>query len=193
MSRSSVGRNIEVRQDHFVLEKRAALVIALVLMVLGVVLRLLPHPPNFAPVTAIAIFGGAVLPRRLAIWTPLILMMVSDAIIGFHNLIVLTWGCYALTALASSQWLRDLRLIRGVVLTLSSSVFFFVVTNFGVWITSGMYAHSWAGLANCYVLALPFFRNSLLSDVFYTGVFFAAYRLAIIGVRASFLVQSQVE
>jgi hypothetical protein len=156
-------------------EKRAALLIAFSLMAAGIVLRLLPHAPNFAPVTAIAIFGGAVLPRRLAIWTPLGLVVISDAIIGFYSLIAVTWGCYVLTALASSWWLRKPRLAKGAALTVASSLFFFVVTNFAVWLSSGMYAHTWAGIAQCYYLALPFFRNSLLSDLLYTGALFAAY------------------
>ena len=161
-----------VSEEHF------ALSIAFCLILIGVGLRLLPHPANFAPVTAIAIFGGAVLPRRIAIWTPLALMMVSDAIIGFHGLIAVTWGCYALTALASSRWLRTIRATRLASITLASSLFFFVVTNFAVWLTSGMYAHSWGGLGRCFYLALPFFRNSLLSDAFYTAALFGVYRLA---------------
>lgn len=158
--------------------KRYELTVALTLLSAGVCLRLLPHPANFAPVTAIAVFGGAVLPKRLAVWTPLVLMMVSDAIIGFHSLIAVTWGCYALTALASSRWLRRGGAWLTATLTVSSSVLFYGVTNFAVWATSGMYAHTWVGLARCYVLAVPFFRNSLLSDVLYTAALFGAYRLA---------------
>ncbi len=154
------------------------LVIAFFLIILAVSLRLLPHPANFAPVAAVAIFGGAILPRRLAVWVPLAVMMISDAIIGFHILIPLTWGCYALTALASSYWLRERNILRGAFLTVSSSVGFFVITNFGVWATSGMYAHSWTGLSRCYGLALPFFRNTFLSDLIYTGALFGLYALA---------------
>jgi hypothetical protein len=159
-------------------EKHLQVIIALGLMIAGIILRLLPHPPNFAPVTAIAIFGGAVLPRRLAILAPLGLMVISDAIIGFYSMIYLTWGCYVLTALASSLWLRRPNLLRGSVLTLSSSVFFFIVTNFAVWLSSGMYVHSLAGLTQCYYMALPFFRNSLLSDMLYTAALFTVYVMA---------------
>lgn len=160
-------------------EQRRALALAGVLMLAGVGLRLLPHPANFAPVTAIAIFGGAVLPRRLSIWVPVGLMMVSDVLIGLHSLIVVTWGCYALTALFSSLYLKRPRLASTATLTLSSSLGFFVVTNFAVWLTSGMYTHSWSGLVHCYFLALPFFRNSLLSDLLYTAALFSVYWLAL--------------
>ncbi|HCM51534.1 TPA: hypothetical protein DIS56_00120 [Candidatus Saccharibacteria bacterium] len=153
--------------------------IAVCLIAIVVSLRLLPHPANFAPVAAAAIFGGAVLPRRLALAVPLAAMIASDLIIGLHDLVLLTWGSYALFALTSSFWLRKLTLLRGATLTISASLFFFVVTNFGVWLTSGMYAHTWAGLVRCYELALPFFRNTLMSDIVYTAVLFGAYGLAI--------------
>src|SRR4051812_23161113 len=93
--------------------KKLNIAIVFYLILLVVTLRLLPHPANFAPVAAVAIFGGAILPRKLAVWVPLAAMVVSDLIIGLHSLILLTWGCYALIALASSYWLRKLTLIRG--------------------------------------------------------------------------------
>ncbi|MDB5184976.1 MAG: hypothetical protein JWN38_784 [Candidatus Saccharibacteria bacterium] len=153
-------------------------VLAVCLITIGVMLRILPHPANFAPITAIALFGGAVLPKKVAVWVPLVAMMVSDAFIGFYQLMPLIWACYLLIALASSQWLRSGNLYTGVTLTAAASIFFFVITNFGVWLTSGMYSHTWSGLVSCYTLALPFFRNTFLSDVVYTAVLFGAYALA---------------
>jgi hypothetical protein len=112
------------------------LAIAVCLILLGITLRILPHPANFAPIAAISIFGGAVLPKRAAIWVPLIAMILSDAIIGFYSLMPLIWACYLLIALASSRWLGSV--FTGVTLTVLSSLFFFIVTNFGVWLTSGI-------------------------------------------------------
>lgn len=155
--------------------KTTNFLVAITLIVFAVFLRVLPHPANFAPVAGVAIFGGSVLPRRLAVWVPLGAMIISDAVIGFHDLILLTWGCYVLTALASSIWFRKLSLGRGIGLTLAGSIFFFAVTNFGVWLKSGMYAHTLSGLAECYTLALPFFRNTILSDLIYTGLLFGIY------------------
>lgn len=159
-------------------KKSLNITLAACLIVLAVSLRVLPHPANFAPVAAIAIFGGAVLPRRLAIWAPLAAMILSDAIIGFHHLILVTWGCYALIALASSLTMRKPSLTRGLALTLGSSLFFFFVTNFAVWMWDDMYSHTAAGLALCYQMALPFFRNTMLSDLFYSGALFGIYALA---------------
>ncbi len=152
--------------------------IAVCLILIGVTMRILPHPANFAPITAISIFGGAVLPKRIAIWVPLAAMIVSDAIIGFYSLMPLIWACYLLIALASSRWLRTGNLLTGIKLTVSASLFFFIVTNFGVWLTSGMYSRTWSGLVSCYTLALPFFRNTFLSDAIYTAALFGIYALA---------------
>lgn len=155
--------------------ERLQLAAALVLVVLGVALRLLPHPANFAPIAAVAIFGGAVLPRRIAVWVPLTAMVVSDLFIGFYGMMPITWGCYLLIAAAGSQWLRRPNLFRGATLALASSLFFFAVTNFAVWLTSGMYAHTWAGFVHCYVMALPFFRNTAASDLLYVVTLFTIY------------------
>lgn len=159
--------------------KRTNLLIALTLIGLAVLLRILPHPPNFAPVAAIALFGGAVLPRRLALIAPLLAMIVSDFFMGFHNLVLVTWGAYALIALASSQWLRKSNLSRGAFLTMSSSVFFFTITNFAVWFEGNLYPRTFAGLQQCFTLALPFFRNTFLSDMVYTAALFSLYALAV--------------
>lgn len=172
------------------LGRHSDLIIALGLIGAGTAMRLLPHPANFAPIAAIAIFGGSVLPRRLAIWVPLAAMMISDWFIGLHNLIILTWGCYALTAWASSVWLKRPTWWRGLILTVGGSVGFFVVTNFGVWLVGGMYPHTWSGIASCYGLALPFFRNTAASDLLYTGALFGLYALAT--GRARYSIKSDV-
>ncbi len=148
--------------------------IAILLVMLAVLVRIMPHPANFAPVTAVAIFGGAVLPRRLAIVAPLLAMAVSDLIIGTYDwrIMLTVWTCYATTAYVSSHVLRRPRMTRGAVLTLAASLSFFVITNFAVWAASGMYAHTWTGLEECYLSALPFLRNTVLSDASYTVLLF---------------------
>jgi len=166
--------------------KRLQVGIALCLIVAAVALRLLPHPANFAPVAAVAIFGGAMLPRRIALWVPLAVMVASDMFIGFYTMMPVTWACYGLIALVSSHWLRKPGLAKGAALTLGSSLFFFVVTNFAVWATSGMYAHTWAGLAHCYVMAVPFFRNTAASDLVYTAALFGMAFLINAIVRSRF-------
>jgi hypothetical protein len=158
--------------------------LAIGLIVAGVMIRLLPLLTgghlgnNFAPVGAIALFGGVYLGKRYALWLPLIIMMVSDVFLGYHSLILLTWGSFALIAMLG-LWLRNHKNIPNIVVgTVTGSLLFFFITNFGVWAFTGMYAKSFAGLVQCYVMAVPFFRNTLASDLFYVAAFFGAYELA---------------
>jgi hypothetical protein len=140
--------------------------------------RLLPHPPNFTPIGAIALFGGAHLRERWqAFVVPLAAMVVSDLIIGWHQLVPLVYGSFALTVVIG-MWLHDRKTmwpITGAALT--SSVLFFIVTNFGVWALGSMYAKTLSGLVAAYVAAIPFFRNTVTGDLFYTAVLFGGFGL----------------
>jgi hypothetical protein len=153
--------------------------IAIALVIFGVVARLLPHPANLAPVGAIALFGGAILPRRFGWWLPLVVMLVSDSIIGFYHGIVFTWAAFLLVGLFGMGLRGQNSWFRVPLGALGSSVIFFAVSNFGVWAQGQIYAHSWAGLTQCYEMALPFFRNTLLGDLIYASVLFGVYALAV--------------
>ena len=165
--------------------KYAVIGVVVLLIGLAVLARLLPHPANFAPVAAVAIFGGAVLPRRLAVITPLLAMVVSDVIIGMYDwrIMCTVWACYGVTAYVSNCVLKKPTVVRGMALTLAASCFFFAVTNFAVWAASGMYAHTWQGLSDCYYMALPFFRNTILSDGLYVTLLFGIFAAANIVIR----------
>lgn len=154
------------------------MLIALVLMLGGIAFRLLPHDPNFAPVGAIALFGGAILAWRTALWLPLLIMIISDLVIGFYNGIEFTWLAFVLVAVFGLLFRRSPLTIRVSVGALGGGLLFFVVSNFGVWLTSGMYVHSFEGLVQCYYAALPFLRNTLMGDVVFGVVLFGAYELA---------------
>jgi hypothetical protein len=155
------------------------LLIALALILFAVVSRVLPHPPNFAPIAAIALFSGAILPKRLALTLPLIAMIVSDIFIGMHDLVLVTWGSFVLLALIASYGLKKATAVKVFAYSFLGSVLFFVVTNFAVWLSSGMYPRTLAGLIECYTLAIPFFRNTMLGDFVYSGIIFGAYYLAL--------------
>src|SRR5689334_15413324 len=131
-------------------------------------LRLVPHPPNFTPIGAMAIFSGAYLGRRgLAFVAPLGAMLLSDAIIGFYSGFWITYLAVALIVLLGSLALSRRSVIRIGLAAIASSALFFVVSNFGTWALSGMYPHSFAGLEACYVAAIPFFQNTIAGDLFY--------------------------
>ncbi len=151
---------------------------ALLLILAGILIRVLPHPANFTPLTALALFSGTVLSPGLALTVPVAAMIASDLVLGPHPLFWLTWGCFLLTVLIGF-WVRNRRsVLRIAAGTLAGSVLFFLLTNLGVFLFQDFYEKSWTGLAQCYAMALPFFRNSLLGDIFYTAVFFGVWHLA---------------
>lgn len=153
--------------------QHAWLVVGLILV--GIVSRLVPHPWNATPLTAIALFGGTYLSKRFAILLPLAIVAVSDLFLGWHSTIPFTWGAFAVTGWLA-WWIRvrpsAARIVAG---SLLGSVIFFIVTNFGVWATQTLYPKTSSGLWECYVAGLPFFRNALAGDLIYTSVLFGMY------------------
>lgn len=150
----------------------------LVAMILAAGLsRLLPHPPNFAPIGALALFGGAQFAdKRVAFLVPLAAMLLSDLVLGFYAHMGWVYGSFALIT-CLGLWLRSHRRawpIAGASLLASS--LFFLITNFGVWM-NGTTASGLAGLTACYVAAIPFFGNTLLGDGFYALVLFGGLAL----------------
>ena len=151
--------------------------LAIALVIAGVTLRLLPHPQNFTPVAALALFSGFVFRPALALTLPLTIMIISDLWIGVHSLFLLTWGSF-LAVSAMGTWLarRD-GMHRILIGSLAGSVLFFIVTNLGVFFIDKMYPMSWAGFYECFLMALPFFRNSVAGDLFYVSVIFSVFAL----------------
>lgn len=149
--------------------------LAIGLIFLGVSARLLPHPANFAPMGAIAIFSGLILPRRLALWLPLAALLVSDIFLGFYHwpIMLTVYASLLLTTWISGRLSLKFAPVAG--LTLLSSIFFFLTTNAAVWGFGTLYTHDLAGLGQSYLMAMPFFRNSLLSDLFFTGLLVGTY------------------
>jgi hypothetical protein len=151
----------------------------LVLILLAAASRLLPHPPNFAPVAAMGLFAGAFAGRRYAWLVAFGALLASDLVLGFYHPVSMFWNylAYAACLLLGSGWLaRNRSLGRIASAVLASAVTFFVLSNFGMW-ASGYYPRTWDGLVQCYVQALPFFRNTLASDVVYSAVLFGGYAL----------------
>ena len=152
--------------------------LALALVALGVLFRLLPHPGNFTPTASIALFAGVALEAPLAFTVPLLVMIASDLVIGPHPLFWLVWPSFMLvTWLGQSVRGRD-GVLPVALATLGGSVLFFVVSNLGVFLFENMYPKSAPGLVECFVMALPFFRNSLAGDLFYSLVLFSLFELA---------------
>ena len=156
--------------------------LALSLILVGILLRFVPHIPNFTPVAAIALFAGVYLNKKQALIVPLLLMVVSDIFLGMHNVVSFTWGGFALVTLLGF-WAKNHKTFLGIVSTsVVSSVLFYLVTNFGVWMM-GWYPQTAKGLLDCYILGLPFLRTFTVSTLVYVVVFFVAYELIASRVR----------
>lgn len=145
------------------------------LIALAVLGRLIPHAANLTPLYAVALFACAVFPKRWAIAVPVAAMAISDLVIGMHATVLFTWSGMLVFA-ALGYGLREGRTAWRIVgSALAGSVLFFLWTNFGHWLTMGMYPMNGAGLLACYAAGLPFFRNSALGNVAFVSAMFAAY------------------
>ena len=146
------------------------------IIIFAAITRFIPHPPNFTPIIAIGLFGGAYLQdRRLAFLIPLIAMIISDAFLGFHGTMIFVYSSIILISIMGISVKNRITLKNCTVITLGGSLLFFLVTNFGVWIMSGFYEKSIVGLLTCYSMALPFFHNTLAGSVVYSAIMFGGY------------------
>ncbi|MCK5012650.1 MAG: hypothetical protein KAS66_02435 [Candidatus Omnitrophica bacterium] len=159
--------------------------LAACLLIVGIFSRLIVHSWNFTPVIALALFGGVYLKKKQAIILPLILFAVTDLILGFHQVMFFTWGSIIVIA-AMGLWVQKNKSLTTVLGGgLVSAVLFFIVTNFGVWLVSGMYPLTLAGLSECFVLAVPFFRGTLLGTFVYGAVLFGMYEIIAVRIKST--------
>jgi hypothetical protein len=161
--------------------------LALTLTVLAALLRLVPHPPNFAPVGSVALFGGGRLRGWQAYFVPLAVMLMTDPLRSrmeggypaYSWVTFVIYGAFLINVVLGRLFLRNSSSpwrIAGV--AVAGSLQFYLITNFPSWASSGsLYPHTWSGLIACYVAALPFFGRTVLADLFYSGVLFSAYAL----------------
>lgn len=152
----------------------------LILMILVAAFsRLIPHMPNFTAIVAMGLLAGAQFQNRtLAVLVPLAALLVSDLLIGFHGEMLWVYGSIAFISLLSVSLLNSQsRWTRIALVSLASSILFFLVTNFAVWLEAGLYPKTLMGLTDCYLMALPFLANQVAGDLFYSGVLFGAYAM----------------
>jgi len=154
------------------------------LMLAGMILaaaasRLIPHPSNFSPIAALALFGGAQFAsKRVAFFVPLAAMFLSDLILGLHALIPVVYGSFALIVCLGFWVRRNQNIWRLGSAALLGAFLFFVITNLGVWLFGSFYPKTGSGLIECYLAAIPYFGNTLASDLLYTALLFGAVRAA---------------
>ena len=154
------------------------LLVLLCAILAAAALRLVPHPPNFTPIGAMALFSGAYLGRRaLAFAAPLAALLLSDLVLGFYPGMNFVYASVALTVVVGWALSSRRSAPRVIGAALATSVLFFVLTNFGMWLFSGFYPATFEGLVACYVAAIPFFQNSIAGDLFYTALLFGGFAL----------------
>jgi hypothetical protein len=163
----------------------------------AVLIRLFPHPPNFAPIAAMALFGGTYLNKKYSLVIVFMTLILSDYLLLYinpfspqfinlskiysptallHSTTIFVYGSFLLTSLLGI-WVRSHKSAKNILSAcLFSSILFFLITNFGVWAT-GMYARDLSGLWESYVMGIPFFKNTVFGDLCYTGIFFGSYEL----------------
>ena len=145
-------------------------------------IRLLPHAPNFTPIIAISIYAGIKFNNKyLALLIPILSMVISDLFIGFHSSMLAVYLCIVMNVFIGIFFIKKFTLLNYMYLSFLGACNFYIITNFSVWILSNMYPLTIEGLIMCYLLALPFFQNTLISSllfgclIFYTTIIFDRY------------------
>ena len=131
-----------------------------------IITRLIPHPPNFTPTIAIAFYLPALFGIKF-ILVAITAFIISDLFIGIHDLIFYTWGSLILIGFLTKFFKKFYLRFFGITL---SCILFFIISNFGVWLSSGLYTDNYQGLISCYIMAIPFLQNSLISGLMFSLV-----------------------
>ncbi len=169
-------------------------ILLLAFPILIIATRLLPHLPNVAPVTAVALAAGVYLGKKWALILPLIALFISDIFVGFYEwpLMLAVYGSFAVIGTLSWWLKKNKNVVNVAAASLYASVFFFLTTNLAVWAFSPWYSQDLAGLIYCFQLALPFFRYTLLGDLFYVSVIFGAFELVRLMIKQRRLAEAGV-
>lgn len=170
--------NIEINEKgQNEMNPRLATLIGILLV--AALFRVLPHPPNVAPIAAMALFAGAYFTdRKLAFVLPFAALLLSDLVLGFHSSMVFVYGAFAATVVMGLALQAHRRPLPILGAALGSSVLFFVVTNFGAWLSHDMYPKTIEGLMAAYTAGIPFFRNTVAGDLLFVALFFGGFALA---------------
>lgn len=169
-------------KDDAASSRRTAVAAFVLLVAIGLAGRLVPHPPNVTPIVAATLFAGFLFrPGRVGVAVPLLIMLLSDSLIGFYDwrLMSAVYAAFILPVVFSPIIRARPTVLRASVCSVLSSTAFFIVSNLAVWAFTDLYGHSIAGLGACYVAAIPFFRNTLLGDLAWCSVFFGLYGIIV--------------
>ena len=131
--------------------------------------RLIPHPPNFTPIIAMAIMSGYFFRNiYLSLFVMLFSMLLADVFIGFYYNMIFVYLTLFLITFIFFNISNKINSKNLLICSLTGSLIFFIFSNFGVWFLGSLYEKSLTGLVECYILAIPFFLNTLLSTIFFS-------------------------
>lgn len=169
------------------------IIIGLLLVGFIILARLIPHLPNVAPVAAVGLVAARYLGKRFAILLPVLGMLVSDIFIGFYHLPVMlsVYGSFMLIGFGASVLMKYWR-VPLVTYSMGASVFFFLVTNFAVWLSAAWYPKTLSGLLLAFEMGLPFLRYALVGDFLYTAVLSGAFALMYYGLKKQIVQKAQL-
>ncbi|MCP3927884.1 MAG: hypothetical protein GY705_02150 [Bacteroidetes bacterium] len=164
------------------------LIVLTLIILAAAICRLIPHPPNFTPIGGMALFGAAYFSRKyLAFLIPFAILWISDLVLNnfvytsfaesgfqwFGN--VWVYAGFALIVVLGIGLLKRVKFQNLLIATLGASLVFFIITNFGVWMGMSLYPKTAAGLMACYIAAIPFFLNTILGNLLFTGLLFGIF------------------
>ncbi len=154
------------------------LLVVTAIILFAAMMRLVPHYPNFTPIAAVALFGGAHLGKRwMALMIPIAALFISDLFLGFHNFMIPVYFSFVLVVLIGRLLRNNVRIPFVIGGSLVGSTLFFLITNAAVWIATPYYPNTFQGLMASYTMAIPFFHASMLGDLFYNAAFFGSFYL----------------
>jgi hypothetical protein len=170
------------------------IMLSIAFVLFGVLSRILPHAWNFTPLAAIALFSGSYLGLRYSLMTTFAAMYIGDVFIGGYQwqIMLAVYASFALIGVIG-WYLKKVSVGTVASSALISSLLFFAISNWAVWQFGTMYDHTFAGLMQCYTLAIPFFKNTVAGDLFYSGLLFGGYELFRASTKVSSLAHQHVE
>jgi hypothetical protein len=182
--------DMKIKPGNFMKQENKSKLITISILIIGAAfMRLLPHPPNVTPITAIALFGGFYLSRKsLTFLIPLTAMLISDLFLGIHYLIIPVYLSFVMITFIGS-FIKQNSISRLAVASIVSSTLFFIITNFAEWMMGAIYPKTLLGLQTCFIAAIPFYTSSAAGDMFYTAVLFGSFAF----IQKKFFVISETE
>lgn len=158
-------------------ENRKNIVILAILFLFGFIYRLVDYPSNFTPLAAISLFAGFYFKKAWIAFLPVTILFFSDIFIGFYDwkIMAAVYGSFIFIGLMGMLIKKRNFMAKIALSSIAGSFLFFLITNFAVWYFSDWYSRDMQGLSQCFYLAIPFFRNTFLGDLFFSGIIFGCY------------------